>query len=226
MLSVIFSCLREIHILDIQKQIERFKKGYPFRRLIRPATVGDGIRKLGEDKSRVLQRKYDDSLSKTSVCKFVPASGVASRMFRELNMLREVFSSDEAVLDPEGEKILEKFTSNLTRFPFAGLLEERFEEELGKVVSSGNCGLVLDVLLETTVWVTEIFRKGLYLFTATTGSRRRLFASISKKPSDNISSRGTVSMHFTISPAFAEQFALEERMAAPLFSSEWRFHLT
>ncbi|MYF47602.1 MAG: DUF4301 family protein, partial [Candidatus Dadabacteria bacterium] len=69
-----------MRILDIQKQIERFKKGYPFRRLARPATVGDGIRKLGDEESREFQQKYEDSLSETSVCKFVPASGAASRM--------------------------------------------------------------------------------------------------------------------------------------------------
>ena len=96
--------------MDIQKQIERFKKGYPFRRLVRPATVGDGIRRLGEEESRALQQEYEDSLSETSVCNFVPASGAASRMFRDLDMLREVFSSDEAVLNPEEEKYMRNFS--------------------------------------------------------------------------------------------------------------------
>ena len=218
--AFIFSCLREIRILDIQKQIERFKKGYPFRRLIRPATVGDGIRKLGEDESRVLQREYDDSLSQTSVCKFVPASGAASRMFRELNMLREVFSSDEAVLDPEGERILEKFTSNLTKFPFAGLLERRLGEELGKVVSSGNFGLILDALLGNDGLGYGDIPKGLVPFHSYDGEQRTAFCEHFKEALGYISSRGEVPMHFTISPVFAEQFALEERMAAPLFSSE------
>ncbi len=218
--AFILSCLREICILDIQKQIERFKKGYPFRRLIRPATVGDGIRTLGEGESRVLQGEYDNFLSKTSVCKFVPASGAASRMFRELNMLREVFSSEEAVLDLEEEKILEKFLSNLTRFPFAGLLEERFEEELEKVVSSGNFGLILDALLGSDGLGYGDIPKGLVLFHSYGGEPKTAFCEHFKEALGYISSHGTVSMHFTIPPAFAEQFALEERMTAPLFSSE------
>lgn len=206
--------------MDIQKQIERFKKGYPFRRLLRPATIGDGIRKLGEEESRVFQQQYGDSLFETSVCKFVPASGAASRMFRDLGMLREVFSSDETVLDPEGEKILEKFLSNLTRFPFAGLLEERLGEGLQKAVSSGDFGPILDTLLGNEGFGYGNIPKGLVPFHSYGGERRTAFFEHFKEALGYIASRDTVSMHFTIPPAFAEQFAQEERNATSVFSSE------
>jgi len=206
--------------LDIQKQIERFKKGYPFRRLLRPATVGDGIRKLGEDESQALQRQYEDSLSKTSVCKFVPASGAASRMFRDLGMLREVFSSDETVLNSEEEKILEEFLSNATRFPFAGLLEERLGERLEKVVSSGDFGSILDTLLGNDGLGYGNIPKGLVPFHNYGEERRTAFCEHFNEAIGYTNSRGTVSMHFTIPPAFAERFALEEKEAASLLSCE------
>lgn len=206
--------------MDIQKQIERFKKGYPFRRLLRPATLGDGIRKLGEDESRVLQQQYGDSLPEISVCKFVPASGAASRMFRDLSMLRETFSSDEAALDPEGKKILEKFLSNVTRFPFAGLLEERLGERLEKAVSSGDFGSILDTLLGKEGLGYGNVPKGLVPFHSYGGERRTAFCEHFKEAMGYTNSRGTVSMHFTIPPAFAERFALEEKEAASLLSSE------
>ena len=206
--------------MDIQKQIERFKKGYPFRRLLRPATVGDGIRKLGEDESRVLQQQYEDSLLETGVCKFVPASGAASRMFRDLGVLREVFSSNEAVLNSEEEKMLEKFLSNLTRFPFTGLLEERLEEELEDAVSSGNFESILDTLLGNEGLGYGNVPKGLVPFHDYGGERRTAFCEHFKEAMGYINSRGKVSMHFTISPAFAERFALEEKEAASLLSCE------
>ena len=206
--------------MDIQKQVERFKKGYPFRRLLRPATVGDGIRKLGEDESRVLQREYEDSLFETSVCKFVPASGAASRMFRDLGMLRDVFSSGEAALDSEGEKTLEKFLSNLTRFPFAGLLEERLEEKLENVISSGNLELILNTLLGSDGLGYADIPKGLVPFHSYGEERRTAFFEHFKEALGYITSRDTVSMHFTIPPAFAERFAREEKEAASLLSSE------
>lgn len=206
--------------MDIQKQIERFKKGYPFRRLLRPATVGDGIRKLKEDESRLLQRQYEDSLPEISVCKFVPASGAASRMFRDLGMLRETFSSDEAALDPEEKKILEKFLSNAARFPFAGLLEERLGERLEKVVSSGNFGPILETLLGNEGLGYGNIPKGLVPFHSYGGERRTAFCEHFKEALEYISSRNTASMHFTIPPAFAEEFVQEEENTASFFSSE------
>lgn len=206
--------------MDIQKQIERFKKGYPFRRLLRPAKLGDGIRKLEEDESRELQREYEDSLSETSVCKFVPASGAASRMFRDLGVLREVFSSEEVVLNPEEEKILEKLLPSVTRFPFAGLLEERLGESLEKVASSGNIRLVLDTLLGNSGLGYGNVSKGLVPFHSYGGKIRTAFCEHFREATGYVNSCGTVSMHFTIPPAFAGQFAREESGAVSLFASE------
>lgn len=206
--------------MDIQKQIERFKKGYPFRRLIRPATVGDGIRKLKGDESRLLQQQYEDSLPEISVCKFVPASGAASRMFRDLSMLRETFSSDEAALDPEGKKILEKFLSNAARFPFADLLEQRLGGKIEKIASSGNFRLVFDTLLGTDGLGYGNIPKGLVPFHSYGGERRTAFCEHFREAIGYTNSHGTVSMHFTIPPAFAERFALEEKEADSLLSCE------
>ena len=141
-------------------------------------------------------------------------------MFRDLGMLREVFSSDETVLDPEGEKILEKFLSNLTRFPFAGLLEERLGEGLQKAVSSGDFGPILDTLLGNEGFGYGNIPKGLVPFHSYGGERRTAFFEHFKEALGYIASRDTVSMHFTIPPAFAEQFAQEERNATSVFSSE------
>ncbi|MDE0159423.1 MAG: DUF4301 family protein [Candidatus Dadabacteria bacterium] len=206
--------------MDIQKQIERFKKGYPFRRLLRPATVGDGIRKLKEDESRVLQQQYEGSLPEISVCKFVPASGAASRMFRDLSMLRETFSSDEAALDPEEKKILEKFLSNAARFPFADLLEQRLGEKIENIASSGNFRLVFDTLLGPDGLGYGNVPKGLVPFHSYGGERRTAFCEHFREAIGYTNSHGTVSMHFTIPPAFAERFAREEKEAASLLSYE------
>lgn len=212
--------LRGIRILNIEEQIERFKKGYPFRRLLRPATVSDGIRELGEDECSTLRLEYENSLSETSVCKFVPASGAASRMFRELNMLRDVFSGKDKALDSEGKKILEKFISNIKRFPFAGLLEQSLGEGLKEIISSGNFRCILDTVLGEDGLGYANIPKGLVPFHSYGGQPRTAFCEHFKEGLGYISSRGAVSMHFTIAPDFAEQFAREERRVAPLFSSE------
>ena len=141
-------------------------------------------------------------------------------MFRDLGMLRDVFSSGEAVLDSEGEKILEKFLSNLTRFPFAGLLEERLEKELENVVSSGNLELILNTLLGSDGLGYADIPKGLVPFHSYGEERRTAFFEHFKEALGYITSRDTASMHFTIPPAFAERFAREEKEVASLLYSE------
>ena len=141
-------------------------------------------------------------------------------MFRDLGMLRDIFSSGEASLDSEGKKILEKFLSNLTRLPFAGLLEERLEKELENVVSSGNLELILNTLLESDGLGYADIPKGLVPFHSYGEERRTAFREHFREALGYITSRDRVSMHFTISPAFAERFAREEKEAVSLLSSE------
>ena len=66
----------------IEAQLRRFATGFPVLKIEAVATVGNGIVKLSEkEENRCLQqwRAYDGTIEK-----FVPASGAASRMFKDL----------------------------------------------------------------------------------------------------------------------------------------------
>ena len=141
-------------------------------------------------------------------------------MFRDFGVLRDAFFSDEKALDPEGEKILEKFLSNAARFPFADLLEQRLGGKIEKIASSGNFRLVFDTLLGTDGLGYGNIPKGLVHFHSYGGERRTAFCEHFREAIGYTNSHGTVSMHFTIPPAFAERFALEEKEADSLLSCE------
>ena len=68
----------------IRKQIDRFIAGFPFIRLVRPATAGDGILKFDDKQQDFYQKYFEKKLPTLKVLKFVPASGAASRMFKHL----------------------------------------------------------------------------------------------------------------------------------------------
>lgn len=104
---------RGISVDTFQAQLENFKTGFPFLTIEAAATPAKGIKVLSADE----QAKYISVADnyKGNVCKFVPASGAATRMFKDL------FEAADAL--KAGEKLKEgspaaKFVENITSFPF------------------------------------------------------------------------------------------------------------
>ena len=75
---------REIKVEEIDRQLNFYKTGFPFLELVRPATPNDGIRCLTEEEINKFSQKYSKEAENISIVKFVPASGAASRMFKDL----------------------------------------------------------------------------------------------------------------------------------------------
>ncbi len=69
---------------QVEEQIEYFRKGFPFLALDRPATAGDGILVLHPEELCALAGQFDAAVQGKRLLKFVPASGAASRMFKDL----------------------------------------------------------------------------------------------------------------------------------------------
>jgi hypothetical protein len=83
----------------IEAQIENFRRGFPFINLDRPAIVGDGIKTFNLRDAKKLSYYYDSNSKKYEVLKFVPASGAASRMFKDLFEFIEHYSGSQEELD-------------------------------------------------------------------------------------------------------------------------------
>ncbi len=70
-------------VRGVEQQIDLFKKGFPWMKIVGPATPERGIRVLSEDEADAAIRYYE-SADIAGKCKFVPASGAASRMFKDI----------------------------------------------------------------------------------------------------------------------------------------------
>lgn len=86
-----------------KEQIERFKEGFPSLKIEAAATIGRGIVRLDEKQLKEAS-DYCDTAEVAGKCKFVPASGAASRMFKD------VFAHK-----PE---TIEKLAANIEKFAF------------------------------------------------------------------------------------------------------------
>ena len=70
-------------VSEVEAQVERFRKGFPWLDIVAPATPGNGIKVLGDDAADRAVAYYENA-SVAGKCKFVPASGAASRMFKDI----------------------------------------------------------------------------------------------------------------------------------------------
>ena len=67
----------------MKAQLERFRKGFPWLQVVAPATPARGIEVLTEEQQEAAIR-YAEEAEVDGRCKFVPASGAASRMFKDI----------------------------------------------------------------------------------------------------------------------------------------------
>lgn len=68
----------------VAAQLDAFARGFAFSDIVAPATAGDGVIQLDAEMRRHYIDIYEQYQRMHSVVKFVPASGAATRMFRDL----------------------------------------------------------------------------------------------------------------------------------------------
>lgn len=96
------------------RQLEAFRKGFPWMEIVEPASPGNGINVLSEEQIEESLAAYDKA-EIGGKCKFVPASGAASRMFKDLFAGMEKLRRGESL--EEGSPAC-KFVERLNRFAF------------------------------------------------------------------------------------------------------------
>ncbi|RLB32514.1 MAG: DUF4301 domain-containing protein [Deltaproteobacteria bacterium] len=140
---------RGLTVEKVMEQLEVFKKGFPYARLNRPCTVGDGIHVLEESDLKRLTEIHENSTLSGRAMKFVPASGAATRMFKLLTAFNNRYNStDEAMFTPEA---LEKDSDTRAVFTFLkGLKRLAFYQDLKNVMARD--GLDPDTLLSKGIY--------------------------------------------------------------------------
>ncbi len=71
-------------IENVNNQIQKFKSGFSFINIVKPASVTDGIIECGNEEAEKYISMYDEYAKNKKILKFVPASGAATRMFKDL----------------------------------------------------------------------------------------------------------------------------------------------
>ena len=168
---------RGISTEKAEKQLQSFATGYPELDIVSAASVGNGILNPTEEDIDRYVKAWKDYLDEGhTILKFVPASGAASRMFKDLFEYLET-----------GKKtsFIEKFLSEKDRFAFgpqlAGMDEQLAVNHLLKDMNYGN------------------LPKGLLLFHSYEDGARTPALEHLVEGAMYAASKGEVNVHFTVS---------------------------
>jgi len=133
---------------SILNQIEIFKKGIPFLRLSASALIDNGIKKFDKEKQIELCRLFDKSSKSISILKFVPASGAASRMFKDMFTLKDKCA--KGIYDEASEKAVGDFFKRITHFAFFNDLKKVMTDDgidIEKCISDNDYITTSDYIL-------------------------------------------------------------------------------
>ena len=133
---------------QVLEQLNQHKTGFPFADIQRPATPGDGIIVIDKDE----EQKYLDAFTEAlenglDICKFVPASGAATRMFKDLYAFLE--TPDEQVPELAAKQPFADFFKRIEDFAFYNDLKKHLPADLDVSSVSGMKKIVETILTES-----------------------------------------------------------------------------
>jgi len=194
----------------IKKQIDFFKNGFPFVNLNRPATINDGVKKFSENEIKKLQIFYDENSKNEKIVKFVPASGAATRMFKDLyNFLDEWDGSNNITLDKY--KNIFQFFKQLTDFAFYNelvfTLKSMYNVKIDKEFNQNNYVSIISALLTKKGLNYGELPKALLKFHKYKNEiRTSLEEHLVEGAKYCVSKNNKVYIHFTVTPEHLSNF--------------------
>lgn len=188
----------------LETQLKNFREGFPFLPVTRAASCGDGIRVLDAAGIEQAAARYDRAKESLREVKFVPASGAATRMFKDLF---------EFVREGRRTAVVGELLANRRRFAFW--------PELRTIVGDDA-----DELRTVENIVAEGLRygetpKGLVSFHRYGDEVRKAVEEHLVEGAQYAAAGGEVKIHFTVSPEHLTRF--EALLAEKIPGYESRF---
>ncbi len=198
----------------VLSQIETFKNGIPFVALRSPATHDNGILKFSENYQSELIKIYDSRSANLETIKFVPASGAATRMFKDLFRFLDNYDYNKESLNSytnhEKADAIRLFLIGLEKFPFYDLVMSKVREAYPKFesLSEGKqLYIFIEMMLKEKGLHFGAYPKGLLPFHNYTDSIATSFEEhLYEAAGYNTNQNGDSKLHFTISKEHLQGF--------------------
>lgn len=212
---------RGISQQTVSDQLARFTTGFPYLRLAASATVGNGILRTDAQIEEKAVARWDKFLAEgATVCKFVPASGAASRMFKALFAF--VDGQEET---PAADSPVAALIANIDKTAFYGQLNDILQKLHGKtarqLIDEGKYKAVISAIIKPEGLNYGNLPKGLLSFHRyADGSVRTPLEEQLVEGAQTTAANGVVNVHFTVSDNHRQLFA--DKLAEVLPAIEQR----
>ena len=193
---------RNITEEQVNQQVAQLKRGTAYVKLVRPATIGDGIIRMTDDQVQKMTEAFEEDREYYQCTKFVPASGAASRMFKDL------FTFIENGVET---KFTEVFFAHIHYFAFFedldGACKKLYGEGVDNLVSAGRkVEVVKALLLEDGLCYGKLPKALLKFHHYEHFNRLALEEHLVEAARYAASADGTARLHFTVSPEHEQLF--------------------
>lgn len=189
---------------QVNSQIDFFKKGFAYLKILRAAIPGDGIELLNHASLDELIKSYETDICDKQIVKFVPASGAATRMFKSLFESLSPITGNELSSD-----VLQVFRK-LDSFAFYPDLVEKIRQngqDINVLFKNDQYQKIINYILSEEGLNYGNLPKGLLKFhtydhwNRTAVEEHLVEGALYAKNSD-----GIVKIHFTVSPEHLKPF--------------------
>ena len=196
---------------QIDAQLKQFETGFPFLRLEAAAAIGNGIISPEENERCEYIAAWNEYKAKgKKIVKFVPASGAASRMFKDM------FAFLSADYDKPTTAFEKTYFDHIHQFAFFATLDDKCRENEGKgvdqLMAEGNYKAVVANMLNPSGLNYGQLPKGLLLFHNYEEGARTPMEEHLVEGALYAASNGEANVHFTVSHEHMQLF--EEKVKA------------
>jgi Domain of unknown function (DUF4301) len=209
----------------VMQQLEQFKTGFPFLKIIAPATANQGVQVWNEQETNRYQNYFSSLAPKKKIVKFVPASGAASRMFKDLFTFLEGYTSFE------NSPFVKKFIQEIHKFAFYEDLDRVMTAQgmkLPQALAAKDYTSIVSSLVSNEGLGYGNLPKGLLKFHAYSKERRTpAHEHLIEGLRYGIGKNNEVQIHFTVSPEHESGFRSEISSLLPTLQQETgiQFHV-
>ena len=210
-----------ISAAQIEEQLSFFKNGFPYLSIIASASAEKGIMLVEELAQKTYLNEWAAYLKGDKrVVKFVPASGAASRMFKDL------FEFLDADYDTPQTAFEKKFFNEIKKFAFYKQLNAECivndNKDIDQLIASGEYKSVVQNLLRTSGLNYGQLPKGLLEFhNYPEGPRTAMEEHLAEGAMYACSAGKNVNVHFTVSPEHRNLFQDLTEEKVPVYEEKF-----